>query len=411
MNKLEINDVRLKDHFTQLSSIGALPSGGYHRPAFSEADIQAREWLENKIVSAGLDYQMDGAGNQFGALGREDGLEPSILLGSHLDTVTHGGSYDGALGVLAALEVLETVRDAGVQLQYRLGLVNFSDEEGTHAGLLGSRAFCGLLNVEDLQQPNSGSEVFEKGIRRIGITLNSILAVSSKSFLPTVYLELHIEQGPILEKKSIRIGVVTSVVGIRTRKILFKGTAAHSGTTPMNLRRDAGYGACSFAKAARELVLAKFPKAVVNIGNLSIEPGSFNIVPGQAEVLLEFRSQSIREADEMEMMLRALAENIAASEKLRLNILESANIQPVGLSQKAQSAVATAADDLHLSSLMMLSGAGHDAQSMSRICSSGMVFIPSVGGISHSPKEFSKWEDCINGANVLLHSAMKSASP
>ena len=278
-HQVRINEIRFKRNFDELTAIGATPEGGCERLAFSQEDSLARQWFKSKVSSSGMTYWIDGAGNQFGILGDRPVAEGAILIGSHLDTVPDGGKYDGALGVVAAIEACQSVLDANLACRHPICVVNFSDEEGTHVGLLGSRVFTGILSPAALDGFHSGEKAFEDGMRRIGITHESIFSASCAPRPPHSYLELHIEQGPVLEDSGQQIGIVTSIVGIRTRRVVFRGRAMHAGTTPMKLRRDAGFGACSFAKAARELVLERFPDNVANIGSIEMKPGAFNVIP------------------------------------------------------------------------------------------------------------------------------------
>ena len=405
-----IDAERFGENFETLAAIGATPDDGCHRPAMSEADIEARALLSDYVARCGFDYHIDGAGNQSAVLrcGRADA--PTILIGSHLDTVPNGGRYDGALGVLAALEILETVRDAGESLRVDLEAINFTDEEGTHIGMLGSRAAAGGLTTDDLSQPNSGADALEQGLAHLGISPRTILSAIRTANAPAAYLELHIEQGPILIDSDTDIGVVTSIVGLRRHKVTFHGAAVHAGTTPMEARRDAGRGASAFAAAAHELVLSDFDGCRANIGAMRFWPGAFNIVPEQVEVLLEFRAPDEARLQALDQALRQLANDAADRCGLTIQAVETENIRPSELSSELQDDLNGAAVDMGLTSQPMISGAGHDAQSWAGVCPSGMIFIPSLEGISHAPQENSRWQDCINGANTLLAATLRVAA-
>ncbi len=339
---------------------------------------------------------------------RPDGA-PTLLLGSHLDSVPNGGRYDGALGVLAALEVLRVVQEAGLRLPYHLEAIDFTDEEGTLVGLLGSAALAGALNAEELRSPRGGREMLEAGLARAGLTEEGLLQAVRDPRTLAGYLELHIEQGPRLLNAGVSIGVVSAIVGICSYKVEFIGRADHAGTTPMQDRRDAGLGASAFSLAVRRVVMEQFPDCVANIGQLAYAPGAFNIVPERASLALELRAP---EADSFTRLEAALLEQarLAAQELgLGLETHFLGRHQPTPMSPVAQRAIFRAAAELGLPAMPLVSGAGHDAQSLAAICPAGMLFIPSQGGASHSPREFSRWEDCVNGANVLLQAAMHLA--
>jgi len=272
-------------------------------------------------------------------------------------------------------------------------------------GLLGSAAFAVALNVEELRSPRGGREMLEAGLARAGLTEDGLLQAVRDPRTLAGYLELHIEQGPRLLNAGVSIGVVSAIVGICSYKVEFMGRADHAGTTPMQVRRDAGLGASAFSLAVRRVVMEQFPDCVANIGQLAYTPGAYNIVPERASLALELRAP---EADSFARLEAALLEQarLAAQEHgLGLETHFLGLHQPTPMSPVAQRAIARAAAELGLSAMPLVSGAGHDAQSLAAICPAGMLFIPSQGGASHSPREFSLWEDCVNGANVLLQAA------
>ena len=249
------------------------------RPALGEAHLAARAWLRQRIQADGLELRLDQAGNHLAFLGCGPQGAPTLLLGSHLDSVPDGGRYDGALGVLAALEALRTVREAGLALPVNLEAIDFTDEEGTLVGLLGSSALAGHLNAEDLLSPRGGREHLLAGLERAGLSEGGLLAARRDPSRLAGYLELHIEQGPRLLQAGVQIGVVTSIVGICSYRLAFTGRADHAGTTPMRDRLDAAQGAAAFTLAVRQMVLQDFPECVANVGMCRLLPGAFNIVP------------------------------------------------------------------------------------------------------------------------------------
>ena len=432
---LRVNPDRMLESFNQLASIGATADGGVHRPALSEAHLAARKRFREEVERSGLEFRMDGAGNcsavlpvtpalapgASGARERSDQsnlqheeeiasqkpLAKTLLLGSHLDSVPDGGRFDGALGVIAALEVLRTVRENGIKLKVELEAIDFTDEEGTLVGLLGSAALAGRLRPEDLQSPRGGRENLVEGMKRAGLSEEGMLSAARPKGSLAGYLELHIEQGKRLERAKIDIGVVSAIVGIWSYRLSFLGRADHAGTTTMDDRLDASLGAGAFTLAARKLVMEEFPNCVVNIGKMDFAPGAFNIVPAQVDVSLEFRSPVEEEFKRLDAALLLLANSEATRFGLELKVEFLGRHSPSPMSEAVRKTFVEACDELGLSYVSLTSGAGHEAQSLAELCPVGMIFVPSMDGASHSPREFTKWEDCVNGANVLLQAVLK----
>ena len=404
-----INAERFREDFDILSQIGATPEGGVHRPSFSESHLEARAWLRQRILEDGLSFRSDGAGNYSAFLECGPQNSPTLLLGSHLDSVISGGRFDGALGVTAALEVLRTVKEVDLRLPVNLEAIDFTDEEGTLVGLLGSRALAGLLKQKEFQSPRGGREALQNGLARARLSEQDLFDAQRNTASLAGYLELHIEQGPRLQKAGMTIGVVTAIVGICSYRLSFIGRADHSGTTPMTERLDAALGASSFILGVRQTTLEEFPDCVANVGALNLSPGAFNIVPERADLSLEFRSSDSSSYQRLEEVLIQLARTKAQDYGLRLEIEFLGKHFPTPMSSIAQQAIVQAADALGLAHTPLVSGAGHDAQSLAEMCPAGMIFVPSEGGASHSPREFTRWEDCVNGANVLLGAALRMA--
>jgi hydantoinase/carbamoylase family amidase len=310
---------------------------------------------------------------------------------------------------MAALEVLRTVKENGIPLKVRLEAIDFTDEEGTLVGLLGSAALTGHLHPGLLQNPRGGRENLLDGMQRAGLTEESMLGAARPKDSIAGYLELHIEQGKRLERSGIDIGIVSAIVGISSYRLSFLGRADHAGTTTMQDRLDASLGASAFTLAARELVLKEFPECVVNVGKMEFTPGAFNIVPARVDLSLEFRSADESEFDRLDAALLALAQAEAKRFGLDLQADFRGRHSPTPMSELVQHTFAEACNVLDLSHTPLVSGAGHDGQSFTGICPMGMIFVPSLNGTSHSPHEFTKWEDCVNGANVLLQAVLKLA--
>jgi N-carbamoyl-L-amino-acid hydrolase len=401
---------RFASDLEELNAIGWTGATGLQRTSFSAAHVRARRWFMERAQAAGLSTRVDSAGNHSALLEGTGPAPRTLMLGSHLDSVPSGGRFDGALGVLCALEVVRTVADLGLRLPVTLEAIDFTDEEGTFLGTMGSWAIAGLLTPDMLATPRSGRAVMLSELERMGLSENGLFAARRDPATIAGFLELHIEQGPVLEAAGIQIGVVTGIRGNASFEVVFHGAARHAGTTPMDLRRDAGLGAAQLALAVHEVIRRDFPECVANVGDVAIEPGAFNVVPERATLKLEVRS-----LDEAELRsLAAVVGDLARAAARRWN-LEVA-VEPVGwwapglTHPRVRDAVASSARRLKLSETEMPSGAGHDAQVMARITPSGMVFVPSRDGISHHPDEFSELEDCINGANVLLGAALALAT-
>ena len=402
---LKINDERFLADLRELARIGATAAGGVSRPALTAPDIEARQWFRDKIAAAGLGYAQDGAGNQSAILWCGPPSDKRILAGSHLDSVPEGGRYDGALGLLAAFEALRSLKDHGIQPKVTLEAVNFTDEEGAIMGLMGSQALSGQLEAADLERSKLPTEELTKRLDAAGITRQSLLSARRDDAL--AWVELHIEQGTRLESADIDIGLVDAIVGIRSLQLTLYGEAAHAGAKPMNQRRDALWGAAEFILRARRLVMDKYSPGVCNVGIISAKPGAFNIVPAQVDLALEFRHGSSGELDAMQEDLLGLLDACAGEFELRAAVQQTPAVHPARMSETVMAAIERGCATLGLSHRRMLSFAGHDTQSLARVCPAAMFFVPSAGGVSHNPAEFTSAADCVNGANLMLHTLLE----
>jgi N-carbamoyl-L-amino-acid hydrolase len=392
----------MREDFAALSRIGATPAGGVSRPTFSDGHLAARKWFLDRASAAGLETRVDAAGNHSALLQSRRAREGRVLiLGSHLDSVPEGGAYDGALGVVAALHVLVAFKQAGTDLPFALEAIDFTDEEGTLFGLLGSEALAGSLRLESLQFPRGGRRALVAGLLRAGLREERLLDARRNPRSLAGYLELHIEQGPRLEREGVKIGVVSRIVGSRSFRIDLRGVGGHAGTMPMEGRRDAAVAAARVILAAQEIVVRDFPSAVITVGDVRVEPGAFNVVPGLARLALEFRSQEEDELDAIESAVLGRARADADAHGIAIEVMPVARWQPSRLDPHLCDVIERAAVSLGLSTKRLPSGAGHDAQSFAALTPTGMIFVPSVAGISHDPREYTDWEDVVNGANVL----------
>jgi len=409
-NVLKINPGRMQADFDSLALIGETAEGGVHRPALSVNHLRARAWFRKQVEAAGLEFKLDGAGNHSAFLDCGPAGGASLLLGSHLDSVPHGGCFDGALGVVAALEVLRVIKENNLSLPVNLEAIDFTDEEGTLVGLLGSSALAGTLRYEVLQNPRGGRKALLEGFGRASLSEESVLSAKRDPNSIAGYLELHIEQGPRLIQAATQVGVVTGIAGIASYELTFIGRADHAGTTPMDSRLDAAQGASAFVLAVREIVRHQFPTCVANVGSIHFQPGAFNIVPENVFVALEFRAPQADTLANLGSILLGQAKEESMRFGLGLEIKLRGLHPAIPMNPLAQDAIISACNQLELTHLNLPSMAGHDAQSMAHICPAGMIFVPSVGGASHSAREFTERSACLDGANVLLNATLHMAA-
>jgi N-carbamoyl-L-amino-acid hydrolase len=406
---IRIDIERLRRDLEELGRIGRDGRGGVSRPSFSPADFEARAWLRKKIEEAGLCYRQDGAGNQFGRL---ECAGKTVMAGSHIDTVPNGGMFDGAVGVLAALEAARRLAEEKVALTRAVEVAAFTDEEGNLVGdFLGSRAFMGLLDENEVRNGRTSFGLpFQDVLKKTGFTVESILAAHKDRPDLEAYLELHIEQGPVLEDEAVPIGIVERISGKHYRQCAFIGESGHAGTTPLELRHDAFLGLADLALRATQLVATKHYGSVLTIGKAVLHPGSFSVIPGRADFTLEFRSVSAESMAAIEREVFALAEDIAATRGLSFISRIVDKTTPVTVAPRLTSLIEEECRALGYPSMKITSGAGHDAQILAGACASGMIFIPSPDGISHAPGESVSWDDLEKGANVLLRTILRLAT-
>lgn len=402
--QLRVNGDRITKHILALAEFGKNPQGGVSRVAYSDADKQGREYVLGLMRDAKLDVVIDAGGNLIGRrAGSAAGLRP-LLIGSHIDTVPEGGNYDGVVGSMGAIEVAQTLAEKNVTLRHPLEVVIFQNEEG---GLIGSRAMDGELTERELDLVSRSGKTIREGIKFIGGDPEKLAGVRRNKGDIAAYLELHIEQGAILDTEKIKIGVVEGIVGINWWDVSVEGFANHAGTTAMNNRQDALLAAAKFIEAVNRIVTSVPGRQVGTVGRINALPGAPNVIPGKVVLSLELRDLDAAKINTLYEKIRAEAQQIAAASRTKFDFKEiNVNI-PAPTDTRIRSLITDAARELGLSTKLMPSGAGHDAQDMARLGPVGMIFVPSVGGISHSPREFSHPEDIANGANVLLHTLLK----
>jgi beta-ureidopropionase / N-carbamoyl-L-amino-acid hydrolase len=401
---LRVNGKRIMEHILALAEFGRNPQGGVSRVAYSDADKQGREYVLGIMRAAKLDVSIDAAGNLIGRrAGSAGGLAP-LLIGSHVDTVPEGGNYDGVVGSMGAIEVAHTLAENNVTTRHPLEVVIFQNEEG---GLIGSRAMDGELTEKELDLVSRSGKTIREGIKFIGGDPAKLTDVRRKKGDIAGYLELHIEQGGILDTEKINIGVVEGIVGINWWDVTIEGFANHAGTTAMNNRQDALLAAAKFIEAVNRIVTSVPGRQVGTVGRINALPGAPNVIPGKVVLSLELRDLDAAKINMLFGKIQTEAQKIAADSKTKFDFKEiNVNI-PAPTDAKIRSLISEAARELSLTTRLLPSGAGHDAQDMARLGPVGMIFVPSVAGISHSPREFSHPEDIANGANVLLHTLLK----
>ncbi|MBN1428068.1 MAG: Zn-dependent hydrolase, partial [Anaerolineae bacterium] len=396
---MRINGDRLLSDLANLACIGATPDQGVYRPAFSPDDLAAQQWFQSRSEESGLLVRRDGIGNISAVLACPSSEARTVMLGSHLDSVLNGGRYDGSLGVVAALEVLRAIKESSLPpLCCHLEAISFADEEGRWGGFLGSRALTGSLTIDDFEHSRGGKEALLAEMQGAGLTVDGALAARRDPASIKAWIEAHIEQGPQLEEAGLPIGIVTGIVGIAAYWLTFKGRADHGGTTPLDRRADALRGVAEFVRQARELVLNRFPGGVTNCGIVEVSPGVFNIVPERARLALEFRHSDPQIMEAMREALLNLALHVVEIEGLGLEVEQVMMAPPATMHREVIDAINAACQVLGLRHMHLASYAGHDTQVMAAITQSGMFFVPSVGGASHSPRELTRDDDCINAA-------------
>lgn len=405
---LRINAARLRADIEALASIGRTSEGALARYAFSPAYEEARAWLKARMTKAGIAVRDDAAGNTIGRIG-SDGAA-CVMAGSHIDTVPDGGPLDGALGVLAALEVARVIREAHIELSSAFECVAFIEEEGRFLGRMGSKAMAGVLDqgsVEDAVNPD-GTKLTE-AMRAAGFDPSAATQARRPAGDISAYVELHIEQGPVLEQLGVPIGVVEAIVATSHTRVTFEGEPDHAGTAPMDLRRDAFAGAAEYACRARELVLKEGTKGQgrLTFGVVDLKPKVANVVPYQVRMLQDIRDVSDTTVAKLVARTKDIAEEVATRHRLAVRHERMSGDTAAIMSEAVRTMIREVAAALELATHDMPSGAAHDAQIMARVVPAGMIFVPSVGGRSHRRDERTDWVHLEQGANVLLHTVLR----
>ncbi len=395
---------RVQQHLAELSHFGANPEGGVSRVAFSDADVAGRGYVKQLMEAAGLEVRIDAAGNLIGRREGTDRKLPTIVVGSHTDSVPHGGNYDGDVGVMGGIELAQVLRDRRMRLRHALEVVDFTDEEG---GLVGSRAMAGDLSAATLDLVNSSGRSVRDGVRALGGNPDVIDHARRSPGELTAYLELHIEQGATLERSHTDIGVVEGIVGIHWWEATVTGVANHAGTTPMDQRHDALLAASELVLAVNAAATELPGRQVATVGRIAAEPGAPNVIPGRVVLSVEVRDIDAARIAAVFERIRARAREIAQLRGISIEFRDlEATAMPALTDPRIQRIIGAEAQGLGLKTLAMPSGAGHDAQDIARIAPIGMIFVPSVGGVSHSPHEYTAPADIAHGVNVLMRAVL-----
>jgi allantoate deiminase len=405
-----IDGERLWRRLFELAEVGKQESGGVTRLSYTEEERAAKELTVSYMEEAGLKVYEDAVGNLFGRREGRRPEAPGVLIGSHLDSVYDGGNFDGPLGVLAGIEVLQTMKERGVQTEHPIEVVAFTDEEGARFsfGMIGSRALAGTLTSEDLQHKDTQGISIAEAMKENGLDPDSIGDAARPQDSIKAYVELHIEQGKLLEDKNLPAGIVTGISGPLWLRLVLEGEAGHAGATPMRIRRDA-LAAAAHIVGSIEAEASRTGTTVGTVGQLSLSPGGINIIPGRAEFTLDLRDIDQQIRDNVEQRIAEEARRLCEERSIRLEIETLQRVAPAPCADLVQNAAKAACEEIGLEPYFLASGAGHDGMQLQDLCLMGMIFVRSDDGISHNPAEWSSQEDCACGCNLLYRTALNLA--
>ncbi|MEH7415698.1 Zn-dependent hydrolase [Neobacillus drentensis] len=405
-----INRERLWNRIMALSVIGEQESGGITRLSFTEEERAAKDLVSSYMKEAGLSVREDAVGN---LIGRKEGSDPQasvVLVGSHVDSVYNGGNFDGPLGVLSGIEALQTMNEQDIQTKHPIEVIAFTDEEGARFsfGMIGSRGIAGTLTEENLKNRDKQGISIAEAMRQAGSDPTAFRNAAREKGSVKAFIELHIEQGKILENQNLSVGVVTGIAGPLWLKFTIEGEAGHAGTTPMSIRHDALAAAAQMMQVI-EKESAATGSTVGTIGQLQLFPGGVNIIPGRVEFTLDLRDINETVRDQVEQKILEQAETLCAERGVKLQVEVLQRVAPAPCSELVQNAAKDASLAAGLETFTLASGAGHDGMQLTELCPMGMLFIRSKDGISHNPAEWSSLEDCADGAQVLYHTVLNLA--
>lgn len=394
----KVNSDRLLQNLATLAQIGKLPNGGVRRISYTPDDLRARQLVREWMAEAGMAVRIDAAGNIIGTYAGKTS-SAALATGSHIDTVPAGGRYDGALGVLAGIEVVQTLWDHKITLNHPIEVIVFTDEEG---GMIGSKAMAGkAVRDPDYYRRDDGTPI-ESCLAQIGGNWDRLATAQCTAADLAAYVELHVEQGGLLDSSGHQIGVVEGIVSMNRAAIAITGRPNHAGTTPMHLRQDALVAAAHTVLAVERLAKETPGQQVATIGTLNVSPNAANIVPGRVDLVLDIRDLSQDHVDRLVEQLQDTLKHIAAHTKTDITLTSTLRVEPTLATPLIQGAIAQVCQELDLSYCRLPSRAGHDAQEIGRFTNMGMIFVPSKGGVSHAEDEYTSPEQCVQGATVLL---------
>ena len=408
VEQLRISEARLMARLNELAAIGATADGSCCRLALTDEDKTGRDLVAGWMREFGLEVRVDPVGNMFGLRRGAEDIDP-VMTGSHIDTVRTGGRYDGCLGVLGGLEVVQVLNDAGITTRRPLVVGVFTDEEGArfHPDMAGSLAYVGGIPLAELYETRGiDGKVFRDELERIGYLGDAPLPL----YRPHAYVELHIEQGPVLDIEGVTIGAVENLQGISWQEVSITGQSNHAGTTPMRLRHDAGYGAAAIGHFLRRLATEMGGSQVATMGKVDLHPNLINVIAARARVTVDLRNTDEALLQQAERRFAQFVAELAIEEAVKIETKSLARFEPVLFDKDVAGLIARTAAKLGHSCRPMTSGAGHDAQMLARLCPTAMIFVPSVKGISHNPAEHTAPADLAAGANVLLHTLLELAA-
>ena len=407
---IDLDRDRLVETMEHQSGIGGTERGGLHRLALTDEDREARDWLLERMEVAGLDVRVDRMGNTFGRREGTDPDAPPVLVGSHLDSQPYGGMYDGALGMLAALEFVLTLEDEGIETAHPIEIVNWTNEEGARfmPPMMGSGVWAGVHDIDDIYARTDDEGVtVEEELERIGYRGEAPCEPGEDY---EAYLELHIEQGPKLEESGLDVGVVTGIVGLTWTETTFYGTANHTGPTPIDFRNDALVPAGDLINEVRRVAQRLGPDARGTVGSIDYDSEAISIVPDEVSVIWEIVHPEDEVVQEGYEMTLDEIEQAARREGVEHESVEISRFESVRFDERCMRAVEAAADDLGYDHTRLFAGAGHDPSNVSTVCDTGMVFAVSEDGLSHTEAEFTSWEDCYSASNTLANAALRLAN-
>ena len=408
----QINKKRLWDSLMELGEIGAdpaKPEEGVTRLSLSLEDLKAREFTINYMEKAGLEVRVDAVGNIIGKLAGKDPLAPIVIAGSHIDTVIQGGKFDGALGVFGAIEAVQAIKESGISLTHSIEVVSFTDEEGTRfgTGYIGSKAIVGCLEEETFQLTDDRGISYAEAFRQAQLNPTLFKEAMRKKEDVKAYVELHIEQGRVLEDQDVAVGIVTDIQGPAWLEVTFQGFPDHAGATPMNMRRDAGLAMAELMLVVEEI--AKKHNGVGTVGKMHVEPGGVNIIPGKSVLSIDLRHVDKNSRNEMIEELYQAISRINEKRDISASVEIKKQVDPTSCSPEVMELIEESCQELKVDAIRLQCGAGHDSLMMTKLTQMGMIFVRSKNGISHNPEEWTDKEDCMIGTQVLLNTLVKLA--